>query len=77
MQQPINHHWDASTGCHLFTFRCCCCNDEIEIPVTIDELKNYTAVTYVQDILLNLDAGQIELMISGTCNRCFDNTFKS
>ena len=52
------------------------CGNEYEVPVTQDQLDKWQGGALIQNVMPNLTPDQRELLISGTCGRCWDKMFK-
>lgn len=57
-------------------FQCRWCKKEEEIPVTLEQLAEWQGGKFIQDVMPELSPGQRELLISETCETCFDSMFK-
>lgn len=70
--------YDVKTAKHTYTFVGPCRKCGVEQKVTVEgkELFKYNQGEYIQNAFQNLDAGQREWCISGTCGPCFDKMFK-
>jgi hypothetical protein len=55
--------------------QCTMCKKTYDLAVSDDMLKAWKRGGYIQDVMPKLTAGERELLISGTCNTCFDNLF--
>ena len=51
------------------------CRDVKPVKLDVDMLKVWKAGMYVQDAFPALSPGERELLISGTCEPCFDRMF--
>jgi hypothetical protein len=56
---------------------CSMCDTQHEIWVEDDDYKAWENGKMCQDAFPYLDAGQREILISGTCGRCFDLLFEA
>ena len=56
---------------------CNMCDTQHEIWVEDDDYKAWENGKMCQDAFPYLDAGQREILISGTCGRCFDLLFEA
>lgn len=56
---------------------CNMCDVQHEIWVEDDDYKSWENGKMCQDAFPYLDAGQREILISGTCGRCFDLLFEA
>lgn len=58
-------------------FTCTACKQNYEVPITIED---YTAWIHsgqlIQNYFPNLSIGDRELMISATCDTCFDKIYE-
>lgn len=55
---------------------CQMCGGETVLKITDAAWQRYQMGEHIQSALSELDAGQRELLISRTCEKCFDNLFK-
>lgn len=56
--------------------KCRLCHNEYEIECNKEDYDKWkSGKGYIQDILNYLPADQRELLISGTCGKCFDELF--
>ena len=69
-----------STSTHL-AVDCRLCGEVSHLPCTIEQLQELemprSQRRYVQDIFPDLSVGDRELLISGTCNTCWQKLFGS
>lgn len=54
---------------------CRFCGKKVPLMVTIDSLIAFQDGIYAQDAFPYLSAGEREILVSGTCNECFENMF--
>ena len=54
---------------------CRCCHVEYDISVTEHELKEWKQGAFIQDAMSNVPAWQREMLISGTCDKCWKEMF--
>ena len=55
---------------------CHACHHTFELPVAYEQIVRWlTCGGYIQKAKPQLNAGERELLISGTCNSCFDKLF--
>jgi hypothetical protein len=53
--------------------RCRICSDKTELQVCPDDLKSWeNNNVHIQDALPYLNAAERELILTGTCGKCFD-----
>jgi len=52
------------------------CDRDIPLVVQLEDLEKYNNGAFVQDAFPYLNAGDRELIISGTCSECFDKMFE-
>lgn len=52
------------------------CSDEYDVPVTQEQLNNWKNGVLIQNAMSNIPADMRELLISGTCPKCWDRLFK-
>ena len=73
--------WDRNDyrneGQTCLTKTCNMCHTQHEIWVEDDDYKAWENGKMCQDAFPYLDAGQREILISGTCGRCFDLVFET
>ena len=73
--------WDRNDyrneGQTCLTKTCNMCHTQHEIWVEDDDYKAWENGKMCQDAFPYLDAGQREILISGTCGRCFDLLFEA
>lgn len=73
--------WDRNDyrneGQTCLTRTCNMCHTQHEIWVEDDDYKAWENGKMCQDAFPYLDAGQREILISGTCGRCFDLLFEA
>lgn len=73
--------WDRNDyrneGHTCLTKTCNMCHTQHEIWVEDDDYKAWENGKMCQDAFPYLDAGQREILISGTCGRCFDLLFEA
>lgn len=55
--------------------KCFMCNKEYTVTVADQDFNKWRAGAFVQDAFPYLTAGQRELLISNSCEKCFDNLF--
>ncbi|MGN7309895.1 hypothetical protein ACTHQ4_02245 [Alkalicoccobacillus gibsonii] len=81
MDDETSEGWTGSCfkkgGKKLITLTPICmqCNTQQNIEVTEEQLRNYNGGTHIQDAMPNLTPGQREILISGTCEKCFNKIF--
>lgn len=51
------------------------CQKTYVIPVEKEQIERWLAGGFIQSVMPSLDAGTRELLVSGTCNDCFDKLF--
>jgi hypothetical protein len=56
--------------------RCRSCDSVTDVPITDEQLKEWRKGKYIQDVAPELSPGLRELLISQTCEPCFDRMFK-
>lgn len=57
--------------------KCCMCDRVFTIQVKLEDYNAWLAGKYTQDAFPYLSVGERELLISNTCNNCFDSIFYS
>ena len=55
---------------------CRVCGESSTLLVNTTDLARWKNGTYIQDAMPYLSVGDRELLISGTCDPCFDKMFK-
>ena len=60
---------------HTITIDCDVCKRTYEIVVPVEGLEKWHNGALIQDALPTLSVDQRELLISGTCGKCFDKMF--
>jgi hypothetical protein len=53
------------------------CKDQVEMAVNVDDYTSWENGSLIQDAMPYLSAGEREVLISGTCGKCFDKMFGS
>ena len=51
------------------------CKESSELAVNRQDIEDWTAGKYIQDAMPYLSDDERELLISGTCGKCFDTMF--
>ena len=51
------------------------CKESSELAVNKQDIIDWTAGKYIQDAMPYLSADERELLISGTCGKCWENMF--
>jgi hypothetical protein len=51
------------------------CGEAIDVPITKEQFAAWQAGEYIQRAAPNLTPGQREMLISRTCDECFDELF--
>lgn len=54
---------------------CVMCKDEHVIHITEEQYTAWQLGKYIQDAMPEIDAGKRELLISGTCPKCWEKLF--
>ena len=57
--------------------QCLFCKKVIILMVVPAEYERWKSGVHAQDALVSLSAGERELLISGTCEACFDEMFET
>lgn len=64
----------------VITKQCIVCNKIVHIEITEEQYKELkkprSKRKLIQNILPNHTPGEREMLISGICNECFENTFR-
>ena len=55
---------------------CRCCGRHVILKIVPSDFWDWKQGKYIQDAMPYLNAGERELMISGTCNECFEERFR-
>ena len=59
-----------------FKVQCKMCKQMFDLPVTQKQFEDWKSGTLIQRAMPNLKPDQRELLISGTCGKCWDRLFK-
>ena len=59
----------------LITRQCRVCKRTVDIPVLGPDYEKWEQGALIQDAMPYLSAGEREILISGTCDPCFDQMF--
>lgn len=68
--------WHYMLGGGELLLRCLDCKKEVKLPVTNEQYARWEGGVFAQNAFPQLNAGERELIMSGTCNECFDRIFK-
>lgn len=53
--------------------KCRLCSLVFNVTVNVNDFMRWLKGANIQDVMPYLDSGERELLMSQTCNRCFDN----
>ena len=62
---------------HRITKRCDHCGIDYDLYVCLEDVAEYVAGKWIQDAMPYLTDGERELILSGTCDSCFELIFES
>jgi len=65
----------AATNRECFGRTCRSCQKETSLMINPQDVIDWQAGKYIQDAMPYLSKGERELLISGTCDECFDKMF--
>lgn len=57
--------------------RCAGCHKTFELAATPDQIRRWRAGEHIQNVMPNLTPGERELLISQTCNSCWDKMWEA
>lgn len=57
------------------TVQCVSCRERVDVPATDEQIARWKAGELIQRAMPNLTAAQRELLISGTCDDCWQKMF--
>lgn len=66
---------DGSDSHSNFKIHCSQCNQDFVLRIEDKGFQDWIRGAHIQDALASLDSNQRELLISGTCGKCFDAMF--
>jgi hypothetical protein len=55
--------------------QCRVCHKDYDIPITGEQIDRWNGGGLIQNVAPELTPGQRELLISNTCEKCFDEMF--
>lgn len=60
---------------HRFSYQCRDCKEVTLLDLNVDDVRRWKAGELIQDVFPTMPEDIRELMISGTCGKCFDALF--